>query len=192
MRHIESICSFKTMKMIVWPVACELAFHPDGSEDVILGPETSIACAQAFAHCSNYPMSDWRIIPCAGRPRKGEFAEVVMSYVMAEYLEQLGAFPRNVIPLIGKTFNTQGEARAIAEFLHDNREVKHLVIVGKWWHMLRAYEWIWVYLNKFDIADVTVEVVATETTLGPSFIHKEFWWAIPINKIRMMFAKYFG
>lgn len=182
------------MKTVYWPVACDLQISDDGKQ-IVVGPETKTACMGVVEHIEKHKdeesFRNYVIVPCASVPKDKKWNGITMSKVMHECLLSLGVPYQRVFAIKAKTFNTQGEAEAIVDYISKNKEIKRLVISVKWWHSLRAYNWILLYLKKKEIYDVEIEVYACGSQVSPSVISREFWLAYPFNIIRMLRFKFF-
>lgn len=174
-----------------WPVACDLLVL--NFRYVAVGRETQIACDGVIEHISKLRINDYIILPSAGISPDPNHGDQPMSHIMHRYFREKGVLSENLKPLVGQTFNTQGEARAIAEYLQAHREIKKIVISVKWWHALRCYAWLNLYLKKFHLDKcVTVEILPLQSEVTVSDILQEFWKANPFNLIRMLKVHYIG
>ena len=169
-------------------MAYDLDFSPSGR--IIVGKETAEACNHAHKMSELLPES--QIIVSAGRATGDKWNGVIMSEVMASFLSHQGVTSDRIISLVAKKFNTQGEAKAVAEYLKQNREIKTIVIIVKWWHATRTWSWLDLYLKKMGIFDVTIRMETCHSWVSPEVIRKEFWLANPYNLIRMWLYRLFG
>ncbi len=178
------------MSVAYWPVACDFEVQEKDGR-IVVGPETEKACRHTFKQIQELPEDmEFYILPSAGISPKGIFDGEIMSLTMCNFfVYELGISDERIEPLQGKTFDTEGEAREVARFLKENRDIKTLVICVKWWHAIRAYNWVLLYLKKYRIFDVEIIVEACGTDVSPPVIEKEFWWATPYNLIRMWFVR---
>jgi hypothetical protein len=178
-----------TPSIAYWPVACDLSVLMFGY--ITIGRETRIACDGVIEHSSKFEITDYVILPSAGISPDLNHRDLPMSHIMRGYFQEKGILNENLEPLIGKTFNTQGEARAIAEYLQMHPEIEQVVISVKWWHALRCYAWLYLYLKKFRLDErVTVEILPLQSEVAVSDILREFWKANPFNLIRMLKVRY--
>lgn len=169
--------------VLYWPVAADLAVR---SNQVIVGPETACACDGVYEHILDSEVGSLVIVPAAGVPKDPSLKHIRMCDVMAEYLKKKGITSKKILPYEAETFNTQGEAKVIARHLVGNPGIKIVYISVKWWHALRSYVWLWIYMKKFNIRDVDVWVLPQDSEVEPKSILNEFFLAIPFNLPRMM------
>lgn len=104
-----------------WPVACDLSTLTLGH--ITVGRETQIACDATAEHAKSLEISEYTILPAAGISPDQNYAEQPMCEIMCSYLREQGVLVENLTPLIGSTFNTQGEAQAVA--LYIKKKSKH-------------------------------------------------------------------
>lgn len=142
-------------KTAFWPVAFDLDISPNGVS-IIVGPETAKACECAVRKIENLPDdTDYVILPAAGIPHDPIWEYKIMAEIMKDHLtHNLKISYDKVECLCGKTFDTQGEAKAVVEYLRQNEDIEDFVICVKWWHAIRAYNWILLYLKKAKLSNL--------------------------------------
>jgi hypothetical protein len=168
---------------LYWPVAADLSMK---GGFVVVGPETARACKGIYKHHIDSNIGSFIVVPAAGVPKDSTMKQVPMCDLTAEYLRGIGVHEKKIHPHAAETFNTQGEAKVIAGHLLGNPSIKTVFISVKWWHALRSYIWLWIYMKKFNIRGVDVCVLSQVSCVEPKAILHEFFLAIPFNLPRMM------
>lgn len=134
------------MKNYYWIVAAGNIKKIDGVE--ILNAETMHVCNAAVDLIAErhgntgLSMIDYRVACCA---RNKGMSEVTLGTLMSQYFVRSKIDSKKIVALNGETFDTVGEARAMAMYLKSSAERLYengtitITIVVRWWHAPRAY-----------------------------------------------------
>ncbi len=156
------------MKTILFAVAFDLA-RERGS--VIVGPGTKKACDKAIELYWQYSSSPspCTIVVAAGKA-SDEFDGVIMSQIMKNYLvEHVPAAA--VVALQGDTFNTDGEVRALARYMHS--EAFRLIVCVKYWHAERTLRLIKWRFRQIGLQLAQIQIAGHELKISKKELLKE-------------------
>jgi len=164
-------------------VAFDLAFDEKG--EVILGPETKIACDLAMK-LAQKDRAGSRIIVTAGKA-PGKWKNEWMASLMNQYIHSRDK-ELKTIAHCAETFNTYGEMKTLADIISvAPRNVTEVILSVKWWHAPRAKYLCRHHLKwqGFGNLPVTVEICDSNASLW--LILKEYTLSWPKNILRVWF-----
>jgi hypothetical protein len=158
-------------------VASDLARVGGENGEVVVGPETKIACDMATKIARHSKTS---LIVCTAGNAGKKWNHAWMGIIVGQYVVK--QIDRDRF-LAGKAsrFNTSGEMKELARLARSERwENLHITLVVKWWHAPRAKFlcklWLWRYF-----INAKVSVVKCESHVGWHIIAAEYLLAWPKN-----------
>jgi hypothetical protein len=168
------------VEKILFVVAADLEHTSRG---IRVGVETQIACEKAILLHKQYQAHGERslIIAAAGDAGK-EWNNVTMSQVMKSYLCKRLPFSE-VVALKAKTWNTDGEVKALVHHLRGAGPLP-IVVCVKWWHAPRTLILLAFRLEQAGIS-IPIKVSWCRSEVSLKAILKEYCGAIPVNIVRI-------
>lgn len=153
----------------------------DESGNVIVGPETKIACDRAIELAKEDPTS---LIVCTAGFAGGKWSYVWMALVIGEYVVKYISNTRFIAARAIK-FNTWGEMEELSRLCaREHWENIEITLAVKWWHAPRAQFLCWYWFRSSQIK-IKLHVSRCQSNVSRKAIAKEFIIAWPKNICRM-------
>ncbi|HZS43120.1 MAG TPA: ElyC/SanA/YdcF family protein [Candidatus Paceibacterota bacterium] len=147
-----------------------------------MGLETQTACNLAISLQNRF--GDTAVILASAGNAGKKWDNRLMSLVIKDYLKS--KIPhRPVIALAADAFNTDGEIRALRDYLCTHREFREIVVAVKWWHAPR----VWLLMKyRFWEAGIKVKIHIPwcRSFAKPTAWFKEWFGAIPLTLCRLL------